>query len=211
MHRPTTVLRPGARIPARQLTAVSGAVVPLPDPDRVVHLQFRRFAGCPICNLHLQSIVRRHHAIGQAGVREVVIFHSTDEDLRLHTPTLPFDVVADPDQLLYAEFGVTASPRALLHPKAWAAILLAIPRSATAIARGREHAPAAKPHGGRLGLPADFPDRQRRPDRRRQVRRTRLRPMVCGRAPAKGRRNPPPRRPTRCLRCRGTRDGEALT
>jgi len=156
MHRPTTVLRPGARIPARQLTAVSGAVVPLPDPDRVVHLQFRRFAGCPICNLHLQSIVRRHHAIGQAGVREVVIFHSTDEDLRLHTPTLPFDVVADPDQLLYAEFGVTASPRALLHPKAWAAILLAIPRSATAIARGREHAPAAKPHGGRLGLPADF-------------------------------------------------------
>ena len=156
MHRPTTVLRPGARIPARQLTAVSGAVVPLPDPDRVVHLQFRRFAGCPICNLHLQSIVRRHHAIGQAGVREVVIFHSTDEDLRLHTPTLPFDVVADPDQLLYAEFGVTASPRALLHPKAWAAILLAVPRSATAIARGREHAPAAKPHGGRLGLPADF-------------------------------------------------------
>ena len=156
MHRPATVLGPGTRLPARHLKAVSGLVVPLPDPDRMVHLQFRRFAGCPICNLHLQSIVRRHDAIGQAGVREVVVFHSTAEDLRPHTPALPFDVVADPDQLLYAEFGVTASPRALLHPKAWAAILLAVPRSATAIARGREHTPAAKPHGGRLGLPADF-------------------------------------------------------
>ena len=39
------------RIPARTLTALSGAPVPVPDPDCLIHLQFRRFAGCPVCNL----------------------------------------------------------------------------------------------------------------------------------------------------------------
>jgi len=32
---------------------------------------------------------------------------------------LPFAAVADPGRKLYGEFGVTASPRAVLHPKAW--------------------------------------------------------------------------------------------
>jgi hypothetical protein len=26
----------------------------IPEPDRLVHLQFRRYAGCPICNMHLR-------------------------------------------------------------------------------------------------------------------------------------------------------------
>jgi len=156
MYRSTAVLTVGAGLPARQLTAISGRVVPVPDPDRLVHLQFRRFAGCPVCNLHLQSLVRRYEAIDQAGVREVVVFHSPADELRRHVSTLPFDVVADPEQRLYADFGVAPSPRALLHPRVWAAILLALPRSTAAIARGRERAPAARPHGGRLGLPADF-------------------------------------------------------
>lgn len=47
----------------RELVAVGGDVVPIPDPERLIHLQFRRFAGCPICNLHLRSIVRRHDEI----------------------------------------------------------------------------------------------------------------------------------------------------
>ena len=33
-------------VPASQLTTVSAAPVPVPDPDSLVHLQFRRFAGC---------------------------------------------------------------------------------------------------------------------------------------------------------------------
>ncbi|MEE3918755.1 hypothetical protein V2I01_10735 [Micromonospora sp. BRA006-A] len=55
---------------------MTGTGVDLPDPDRLIHLQFRRFAGCPVCNLHLRSIVRRHAEIEAAGVREVVLFHS---------------------------------------------------------------------------------------------------------------------------------------
>jgi AhpC/TSA antioxidant enzyme len=149
-------LGPDSVISARDLLAISGARVTVPDPERLIHLQFRRFAGCPVCNLHLRSVVRRHGEIEAAGVREVVLFHSPADELREYTAGLPFAVVADPDKRLYAEFGVEAAPRALLNPRVWVPIVRAVLRSAWAIARGRERSPAARPHGGRIGLPADF-------------------------------------------------------
>ncbi|MFC4507829.1 MULTISPECIES: peroxiredoxin-like family protein [Streptomyces] len=149
-------VEPGSTVNERGLTAVSGDQVALPDPDRLIHLQFRRFAGCPVCNLHLRSVIRRHREIEAAGVREVVVFHSPAEELVRHTTDLPFAVVADPARRLYAEFGVERSPRALLSPRAWGPIVRAVLSGAWKVVRGQEHLPSADPHGGRLGLPADF-------------------------------------------------------
>jgi peroxiredoxin len=149
-------LRPGARVAARQLSAISGAPVRIPDRGRRIHLQFRRFAGCPVCNLHLRSIVQRHAEIEAANIREVVVFHSTAQDLLVHTDRLPFDVVADPEKKLYAEFGVEASARALLDPRAWTFIVGGVLRSAHATIAHGTPAPSMIPQGGRLGLPADF-------------------------------------------------------
>jgi hypothetical protein len=141
---------------ARDLQPVSGPPVPVPDPRHTVHLQFRRFAGCPVCNLHLRSIVRRHDEIVAAGVREVVVFHSPPDELRPHVADLPFPVIADPDRRLYREFGVEAGPRSLLRPRAWPAIVAAVAWSTWGLLRRRVRLPARDPHGGRLGLPADF-------------------------------------------------------
>jgi peroxiredoxin len=143
------------------LQDVSGRSVSIPQaPGRgepaLVHLQFRRFAGCPVCNLHLRSFARRHHELEVAGVREVVLFHSPADELRPHTADFPFAIVADPDKRLYAEFGVESSPRALLDPRAWLPILRAIAFALVGIVTGTVRLPAARPHGGRLGLPADF-------------------------------------------------------
>lgn len=146
----------GSTIPARDLTPVVGPPIPVPAPDRLIHLQFRRFAGCPVCNLHLRSVVRRHDEIEAAGIHEVVVFHSPADELREHTPDLPFAVVADPDKRLYREFGVESAPRALLSPRAWLPIAWSILRSTWAVARRRERLPASTQPGGRLGLPADF-------------------------------------------------------
>ncbi|MCC5579486.1 AhpC/TSA family protein [Microtetraspora sp. AC03309] len=156
MSSSRTVLEPGSLLPARELTAVSGRPVSIPDPERMIHLQFRRFAGCPVCNLHLRSVVRRHDEIEAAGVREVVVFHSPAEELAEHTADLPFPLIADPGKRLYVEFGVESAPRSLLDPRVWGPIVRAATLSTWAILRGRERAPAAMPHGGRLGLPADF-------------------------------------------------------
>lgn len=144
------------RVGTRELVTVTGAELRVPDPERLVHLQFRRFAGCPVCNLHLRSVVRRHAEIEAAGIREVVLFHSTAEELREHTADLPFAVVADPGKRLYAEFGVESGPRALLNPRAWPAIVRGTARDLPGVLRRRRPAPKASPDGGRLGLPADF-------------------------------------------------------
>ncbi|MEV4132015.1 peroxiredoxin-like family protein [Dactylosporangium sp. NPDC049742] len=143
-------------VDSRRLQVVVGEPVAVPDPSLLVHLQFRRFAGCPVCNLHLRSIVRRHDEITAAGVREVVVFHSTAAALREHVTDLPFPVVPDPQKRLYREFGVESSRRALLDPRVWPTILRAVARSTWALLRGRERSPSLNPAGGRFGLPADF-------------------------------------------------------
>jgi hypothetical protein len=71
---------PGTVIDSRELMTTSGDTVRIPDPARLTYRQFRRFAGCPICNTHLQSIVARHHEIVAAGISEVVVFHSTPQE-----------------------------------------------------------------------------------------------------------------------------------
>jgi peroxiredoxin len=149
-------VEPGSTVNERRVTTVSGDQVAVPAPDRLTHLQFRRFAGCPVCNLHLRSVVRRHAEIEAAGVREVVVFHSPADELLPHATALPFAVVADPGKRLYAEFGVERSPRALLDPRAWGPIVRAVLSGVREVARGREFLPSSSPRGGRLGLPADF-------------------------------------------------------
>ncbi|MFI6312214.1 peroxiredoxin-like family protein [Nocardia fusca] len=148
---------PPSPVPARTLTTVTGADVPVPHSRHLVHLQFRRFAGCPVCNLHLRSIVSRLADIRAGGIREVVVFHSTATELRKYTDDLPLDVIADPDRVLYREFGVESGRRALLDPRAWPAIARAVGTELAATARRDDRpAPPSRPEGGRLGLPADF-------------------------------------------------------
>jgi peroxiredoxin len=151
-----THLNAGDTIAPHQLTALSGDSVPVPDPGHLVHLEIRRFAGCPVCNLHLRSVVVRNDELKAARIREVVVFHSSADDLRKYQAELPFDVIPDPDRKLYAEFGVEKSPRAILNPKAWGAIFKGLGRSIGATVRGQEHAPPVKPAGGSDGLPGDF-------------------------------------------------------
>ncbi len=105
----------GSIVAPRQLVSVCGDAVPIPDPDRVVHLQFRRFAGCPI--------------LASAGIREVVVFHSTDQELRRYVDDLPFAVAP-----------------------------VLVPMVRQDIGRIRAHKPLTNLHptGGHLGLPADF-------------------------------------------------------
>jgi peroxiredoxin len=145
-----------AAVPARQLATVAGAAVRIPGHEGLVHLQFRRFAGCPVCNLHLRSFAGRHGELMAAGVREVVVFHAPDEELRPHVADLPFAVIADPRKRLYTEFGVESAKRALLDPRAWPAIVAGILNSLWGAVRHGRPIPALNPHGGRFGLPADF-------------------------------------------------------
>ena len=98
----------------------------------------------------------RHAEIAAACIEEVVIFHSSREDLLPFAGDLPFAVIADPAKVLYAEFGVTSRYRALLDPRSWPAIAAGVWRSLVLFLRGRHPLPSINPAGGRFGLPADF-------------------------------------------------------
>jgi peroxiredoxin len=146
----------GDRVAARSLLDAFGRLVAVPDGSRVTHLQFRRFAGCPVCNLHLRSFVRRIGKIEAAGVQEVVVFHSTPEEMRQYEADLPFAVIGDAERKLYRAFGVESSPRALTDPRVYGPILKAVVFATVETIRRRRQVANANPHGGRLGLPADF-------------------------------------------------------
>ena len=89
--------------------------------------------------------MRRADDIRAAGVREVVFFHSSNEDILRYDGEVPFDLVADPDKTYYKEFGVESSWRSFSLRGLWAGL--------RGMVRGKA---GGKATGGRLGLPADF-------------------------------------------------------
>ncbi len=142
-------LKPGDIVSPRTLTTIDGSTVDIPTPDQLVHLQFRRFAGCPVCHLHLQQVVKRHPEITEHGITEIVVFHSDAELLRSYEADLPFATIADPDRDLYREFGVERSLSAILKPGSWGAMAGGLRRGSTL--RG-----ALNPSEDHLGKPADI-------------------------------------------------------
>jgi peroxiredoxin len=143
-------LTAGGTVHHHDLVTIHGKPLHIPDPDLLVHLQFRRYAGCPVCNLHMRSVAARHDEILAAGIREVAVFHSEPETMLGFQGALPFAAVADPARKLYAEFGVgTMRYTSALKPRSW-----------RAAARGLADAPSLRGIGSKgqsyLGLPADF-------------------------------------------------------
>ena len=149
-------LAAGQQVEPSTLETIDGRQIDIVQPDGLTHIQFRRFAGCPLCDLHLRSFARRLPEIEAAGISEIVLFHSPAGPLRRHAGDLPFAVVADPDRRHYRRFGVETGARALLDPRAWGPILFALGRSLAKTVAGRAPMPPTNPREGRLGLPADF-------------------------------------------------------
>lgn len=139
----------GDKLAPHILTNLDGASVPVPDPHQRVHVQFRRHAGCPICNTHLRSVTMRLDEIKAAGIREVVLFHSTAQLLRDYQEELPYDVIPDPDRVLYREFGVEKSWKAIMTPKVLGSVFKGFAQQSGKGTVGT----ATESH---LGLPADF-------------------------------------------------------
>jgi hypothetical protein len=150
-------LAAGDRFPVRVLDALAavGAATEVPS-GALRHVQLRRHAGCPICNLHLRSISRRLDEIQQAGIVEMVVFHSTLAELQDHQDALPFTTLADPERRLYGAVGVEPSLRAVLDPRFWRHIPRVVAQFARQIRQRGVRATPLAATGGELGRPADF-------------------------------------------------------
>ena len=137
--------QPGDVVPARTLESVTGRTIDVPDPNRLVHLQLRRFVDCPICNTHIAEMRARAGEIEAVGIKEVIVFHSSARSIRSYQKDVPFLLVGDPAKTLYREFGVKSS-LGFLSRKALSAAL-----------RGVAHGHlGVRLAGGPMGLPGDF-------------------------------------------------------
>jgi peroxiredoxin len=138
--------KPGDMLPPTTMKAVTGEAINLPDEKRLVHLQFRRFVDCPICNTHIAEFRRRAREIEAAGIKELIVFHSSPKSIRSYQKDVPFLMVGDPNKAFYRDFGVESS-LGFISLKALGAGL-----------RGMAHGHFAlrMVGGGPLGLPADF-------------------------------------------------------
>ena len=135
----------GDIFPTTVMDAVTGEEINLPDPTRLVHLQFRRFVDCPICNTHIAEFRKRARDIEAAGIKEVIVFQSSPKSIRSYQRDVPFFMVGDPKKVHYREFGVETS------------LGFARPKALGAAMRGIVHGHfGLRLAGGPLGLPADF-------------------------------------------------------
>jgi peroxiredoxin len=136
----------GDMLPTMVMEAVTGEAINLPDAKRLVHLQFRRFVDCPICNTHIGQFRKRAREIEAAGIKEVIVFHSSPKSIRSYQKDVPFLMVGDPKKAHYRNFGVESS------------ISFVSLNSLGAAFRGMAHGHFALrvAGGGPLGLPADF-------------------------------------------------------
>lgn len=148
-------VKAGDTIDANEWRTLKGGTVAIPDGERLTHLQFRRFAGCPICNVHLQSVIKRHDEITASGIREVVMFHSTADELEAYVDDMPFDLVPDPDRTLYRRFGVETSLRSVADPRSMAPVFKGL-RDRSISGKLRLSAGMRSANGGHLGMPADI-------------------------------------------------------
>lgn len=113
-------IKVGDYIQRQQLVTISESLVDVPATQQITHIQFRRFSSCPICNLHIDTFINRHLELVQAGIQEVVVFHSTQEEMLKYGGDFPFAMIADPQKQLYKSFGVESSILAVINPVVWA-------------------------------------------------------------------------------------------
>ncbi len=118
------------QFPILNLTTFTGEKITVPSSGNAfTHIQFRRFADCPICNLHLRHFTTQREKLDDAGIHEVIFFHSTTEELKRYQDHLPFDCIADPNRTYYRRFDVEPSWRALLSWQALGSALKEVFRS----------------------------------------------------------------------------------
>jgi hypothetical protein len=94
-------VRPGEVIQLRDLVTVNDHFIAVPDPTRLTHLQFRRFVGCPICSLHLQSVTQflscgmKQHYLVDSGRRDFAGAGGTSAHPTGGRLGLPADILID--------------------------------------------------------------------------------------------------------------------
>ncbi len=141
-------LRIGDRAPAAVLEALDGSRLDCSRPGGPVVVSFTRYAGCPVCQLHVARIAAAMPEFRARSCGVWMVFQSTPARLQAAMAEWQpgFAAVADPTARLYDAFGAAASLAGYVHPRS----LLALGRATVA---GKRH---GRFEGRETQMPADF-------------------------------------------------------
>lgn len=78
---------------------------------RKLLLSFYRYASCPLCNMRVHELIVNFPRLQEMGLSMLAFFQSQVESIREYVgkQDAPFPIVADPERLVYQEYGVEAS------------------------------------------------------------------------------------------------------
>ncbi len=115
--------------------------------NRKLWVAFFRYASCPLCNLRVHRMIERFG--DWPGLTLLAVFQSPPEMMQKYvgTQSPPFPLLSDPDEQIYARYGLESSLRGWVAPSN-AGVL------ARAAAKGFR--PSSDMDGTKTRLPADF-------------------------------------------------------
>lgn len=128
-------LKVGDRVPFDCVETVLDETILLANPvatppaATLLHVQLRRFSGCPVCNFHLRQFAARAAELrSKCHLQSVVVFHSTKEVIVENQGSAEWaamlDFVADPTRALYKLCGAEKSGWKYLFRLRWKTLVL---------------------------------------------------------------------------------------
>jgi peroxiredoxin len=105
-------MQPGQSAKNFTIEDIAGKTVSLTDyRDKHLMLSFYRYASCPLCNLRVQHLIKQYPSYSQKGLQMIAVFQSPQASIRKYVgkQDIPFPVIADPERILYQEYGVESS------------------------------------------------------------------------------------------------------
>lgn len=113
-------LEKGTKAPAFAGMTPQGEKVSLTALEgRPIWLAFYRYAGCPLCNLHLYEASLQLDTMPRTDLAMIAVFESSHEqfgNIPHWVCSVPLTLVSDPKKKLYETFGVDARLSAVFQP-----------------------------------------------------------------------------------------------
>jgi thioredoxin-dependent peroxiredoxin len=105
-------LKSNDKAPVFELQSAQGKAINLTDyKDKTVLLIFFRFAGCPVCNFQMHSLIENYPKLQAQNTEVIAVFESSNETLATYISDagVPFPVIGNPDLSLYKKYSVGKS------------------------------------------------------------------------------------------------------
>jgi thioredoxin-dependent peroxiredoxin len=138
----------GQKAPSLQGTSALGAPLSLEMyRGHKVWVAFFRYTSCTFCSLRIHEMLHRAERWTEAGLRIIGVFQSPVDAVSefVRERRVPFPFACDPEERLYAAWGLDASVSAMLGTH----LIVGMSRD---VLSGR----AFKKHGTLTRIPADF-------------------------------------------------------